>query len=158
LIFSALDIIFSIVQKPYYKYILLHPINKILSNIDRRKLLIALILIPIGLFTKYYFGIGHEFVCNSLGGVIYVIFFILLSSLIFSKESPAKLSVLVLCITGLLEFSQLIHTGLLDKFRTNFLFRALFGSVFNVFDFLYYIVGALLGFGILKMLYKRNEV
>ena len=109
------------------------------------KLFLVLILIPIGLLTKVYSGIGSEFVANYLGGVIYVVFLIVLVSLIFSKTSLIKTSIIVLCITCLLEFTQLIHTPTLELFRKNFIFRALLGSTFNPLDFFWYFVGALAG-------------
>ncbi|HUX57547.1 MAG TPA: DUF2809 domain-containing protein [Bacteroidales bacterium] len=109
------------------------------------KLSLVIILIPIGLLTKVYSGSGSEFVTNYLGGVIYVIFFIVLASLGFPKAEPIKISLIVLCITCIIEFSQLIHTPTLELFRKNYFFRALFGSTFNPFDFIWYLVGALSG-------------
>jgi hypothetical protein len=128
------------------------------TPVVRRKLIIAFMLIPIGILTKFYSGFANVFIYNKLGGIVYVIFFIVLSSLLFHKTSPLKLSLIVLCITGLIEFSQLMQTDILIKLRSYFIFRALFGSVFNAFDFLYYILGAVLGFGILKLRYLRNEL
>ncbi|MCX6327203.1 MAG: DUF2809 domain-containing protein [Bacteroidia bacterium] len=109
------------------------------------KFTLLFILIAIGLLTKVYSGIGNEFVTNYLGGVIYVLFFIVLASLVFPKASPIKISLIVLCITCLLEFTQLIHIPTLELFRKNFIFRALFGSTFNPYDFIGYFVGALSG-------------
>jgi len=126
--------------------------------VARRKLLFVFLLIPIGLLTKFYSGFGHEFVCNNLGGVIYVIFFIVLFSLIFPNAHPIKISLVVLCVTCLIECSQLIQTDILNQFRTYLIFRTLFGSVFNVFDLLYYIIGALLGYTVLKLRYLRNKL
>jgi hypothetical protein len=88
------------------------------------KLSLIIILVPIGLLTKVYSGIGNEFVTNYLGGVIYVVFFIVLASLVFPKARPIKISLIVLCITCLLEFSQLIHTSSLELFRKFFICRA----------------------------------
>ena len=124
------------------------------------KLTLVIILIPIGLLTKAYSGIGSEFVSNHLGGVIYVIFFIVLASLLFPKASPIKISLIVLCITCLLEFSQLIQNDFLTSLRIHFLIRSLIGSVFNSCDFLFYFVSALIGYGILaglKIISKNGE-
>jgi hypothetical protein len=120
------------------------------------KAIILVLLIPIGLYTKIYTGMGHQFVGNSLGGIIYVIFFIMLASLLFPSAPPIKLSFIVLCITCLLELSQLIQNDILNRLRTRFIFRALFGSVFNTSDFLFYVFGALLALGILLVLKKRT--
>jgi len=121
------------------------------------KLSLLIILIPMGLLTKVYSGIGSEFVTNYLGGVIYVVFFIVLASLTFPKANSLKISLFVLGITCLIEVSQLIQNDLLKDLRTHFLIRSLIGSVFNVFDFVFYVVGALIGYGILAGLKVRSK-
>jgi hypothetical protein len=121
------------------------------------KLSLAIILIPIGLLTKVYSGIGSEFVTNYLGGVIYVVFFIVLASLVFPKVNPLKISLFVLGFACLIEVSQLIQNDLLKDLRTHFLIRILMGSVFNIFDFVFYFVGALIGYGILMGLKNRTK-
>jgi hypothetical protein len=109
------------------------------------KLSLAIILVPIGLLTKVYSGIGVEVIHNHLGGVIYVIFWILLFSFIFPTYSPCKLTLWVFLVTCGIESTQLINTSTLELLRKNFFFRALFGNTFNPFDFICYLVGALLG-------------
>jgi glycopeptide antibiotics resistance protein len=118
------------------------------------KLSLVIILIPIGILTKVYAGIGSEFITNYLGGVIYVVFFIVLTSLVFPKASSRKISLIILCVTCMLEFSQLIHNPTLDQLRKNFVFRALFGSTFNPFDFIWYFVGAITGFFLVLFINK----
>jgi len=114
-----------------------------------------LILIPIGITTKFYQGVGEGFIHNHLGGVIYVIFWILLFSLISPKYSHLKLIVWVFSVTCLIEFTQLIHTPILEKAREYFVFRALLGSTFNLFDILWYLVGAALGYILLVITTKK---
>jgi Protein of unknown function (DUF2809) len=109
-----------------------------------------------GLLTKTYSGIGCEFVHNYLGGIIYVVFFIILTSVIFPGASSLKISLLVLGFTCTIEFSQLIQNDVLKSLRTHFLIRTLIGSVFNVFDFIFYFVGAAIGYGILMILNKEK--
>jgi hypothetical protein len=46
---------------------------------------------------------------------------------------------------------------MLNSLRSHFLIRSLIGSVFNVFDFVSYTVGAVIGFGILEILKKRKD-
>lgn len=118
------------------------------------KLPILVILVPIGLLTKLYSGLGREFINNYLGGVFYVIFFIVLTSLIFPKTTLLKISLIIFCITCLLEFSQLIQISFLNSLREYFIIRALIGSVFNVFDFIFYFIGALIGFATLTLINK----
>jgi hypothetical protein len=124
------------------------------NSTTSKKLSLVIILIPIGLLTKVYSGIGNEFVSNYLGGVIYVVFFIVLVSLVFPRSVPIKISLIVLCITCLIEFSQLIHIPTLELFRKNFIFRTLFGSTFNPFDFIWYFVGALAGLLLVSFIVK----
>lgn len=121
------------------------------------KILLVVLLIPIGLLTKVYSGIGCDFVHNYLGGIIYVVFFIILASMILPRTNSLRISLFVLGFTCVVEFSQLIQTEVLKSFRTHFLIRTLIGSVFNVFDFVFYAVGAVVGFGILEILKKRIE-
>jgi hypothetical protein len=122
------------------------------------KFFLAIILIPIGLLTKVNNGFGREFIANYLGGVIYVIFFILLASLVLPKTNAIVVSLIVLCITCLIELSQLIQNDYLNGLRTHFLIRALIGSVYNVFDFLFYFVGAVIGYCAVKGLDKVGKV
>ena len=114
------------------------------------KLILLLILIPLGFLTKVYSGFGSEFVTNYLGGVIYVVFFIVLASLVFPKTTPLKISLIVLCVTCLLEFSQFIQLDFLNSLRKHFMIRALIGSVFNFLDFVFYVSGTFLGFFVLR--------
>lgn len=121
------------------------------------KILLIIILPPLGLLTKTHLGSGYEFVNNYLGGVIYVVFFIVLASLVFPKASPLKMSLIVLCITSLFEFTQLIQIDFLNRLRQSFIIRALIGSVFNIIDFVFYLAGATLGYSILLILKNKTE-
>jgi hypothetical protein len=120
------------------------------------KLSLVIILIPIGFLTKIYSGTGSEFVTNYLGGVVYVVFFILLASLVFPNASILKISLFVLVITCLIEVSQLIQNETIQNLRTHFLIRSLIGSVFNIFDFVFYLAGAIIGYGVLFKLKNKT--
>jgi hypothetical protein len=113
------------------------------------KLALVIILIPIGLLTKVYNGFESEFITNYVGGVIYVVFFIVLTSLVFPKRKPFIISLIVLFITCSLEFSQLIQSSFLNSLRTHFIIRSLIGSVFNWFDFVFDFFGTVIGYIIL---------
>ncbi|MFW5886843.1 MAG: DUF2809 domain-containing protein [Bacteroidota bacterium] len=119
------------------------------------KLLILALLVPLGILTKFYAGPGSSFVNNHLGGVLYVVFFIFLASLFFPKTNALKLSLIVLAITCLLEFTQLIQTKFINELREYFLVHALIGSSFNLIDIFWYIIGAYLGWwGLNKINYQ----
>jgi hypothetical protein len=131
-----------------------HIINyyNMLRTAQFTKLSIIIILVPLGLFTKHFTGKGNEFISNYLGGLIYVIFFIIFASLIFPKITPLKISLIVLCVTCIFEISQLIQSDFLNNLRKYFIIKTLIGSVFNIFDFIFYITGAFFGFGLLRII------
>jgi hypothetical protein len=112
--------------------------------------LFLLLLLITGLLTKL--DCVYPFINNYIGGIIYVIFFIILTSIFYPNSKPLSLSFTILIITSLLEFSQLIQNKELTSLRSHFLIRALIGSVFNVFDFIFYFLGAITGFLILIFL------
>ncbi len=121
------------------------------------KLSLLIVLGPLGLFTKVYSGCGSEFVTNYLGGILYVMFLSVLASLAFPQVSPIKISLIVLSVTCLLEFSQLFNNELLDDLRTHFIFRTLIGSIFNIVDFVFYFAGAAFGYGLLMILERGTK-
>lgn len=100
---------------------------------------------PLGFLTKAYGGWGAEWVNNSLGGVLYVIFWCLLLRLVWPRSSSKNLAAIVLVGTSLLEVLQLWHPPFQEWVRTSFLGRTLIGTTFVPSDFLYYIIGCLVG-------------
>ena len=108
-------------------------------------ILSAILLIPVGLYTKFYTGFGAEWVHNSLGGVIYVIFWCLIVYFLFPLGRIIRIAVGVLLVTCCLEFTQLWNTPFLAMIRSTFAGRAMIGSSFSWLDFPYYFMGAVLG-------------
>jgi len=125
------------------------------SHIKTTKLIIVLLLVPLGIYTKFYHGPGEGFVHAYLGGILYVIFFIFLASLVFPKVRALKVSLVVFVITCLLEFTQLIQTPWLNELREYFLVHALIGSGYTTYDLLFYVVGGVIGYGALKGIETR---
>lgn len=124
-----------------------------MNEIVKRRLVIGiiiLVLIPLGFYTKYYIGPGHKWVFNSLGGLLYVLFWCLLTGLIFPKTKPFKIVALVFILTSMIEFLQLWHPPFLQEIRKSFIGKTLLGNSFNANDFIYYLLGSLIGFLILK--------
>jgi hypothetical protein len=112
----------------------------------RTRLLIALaILTPLGFATKVYTGPGAWWVNDYLGGVLYVIFWMLVVLLIRPALPPAKVAIGVFLATSALETLQLWHPPLLEAIRATFLGRALIGTTFVPWDFLHYAIGCALG-------------
>lgn len=114
------------------------------------------LIIPFGFLAKLYSGPAYTWVNNSLGGVIYVIFWSLLFFLFVPNFHPIKITSLVFIGTCLLECLQLWHPGFLESIRSHFLGRALIGTSFTWLDFFHYFVGFVLSAILLKYL-RRVE-
>ena len=112
--------------------------------------ILLLIIIPAGFYSKLYSGNGYEFINNKLGGVFYEAFWCLLFYIILTKSKPLRIAVWVLIITCILEFVQLLENSFLEIIRSNFIGQTLIGNSFTWSDFPYYFIGSALGFLILK--------
>ena len=104
-----------------------------------------LVIVPVGLYTKFYQGPAADWVNNFLGGVFYEIFWCLLVFLIVPNARPWLIALAVLLVTCTLEFMQLWHPAALTYVRGYFLGAALLGTTFSWFDFPYYFVGSAIG-------------
>jgi glycopeptide antibiotics resistance protein len=124
------------------------------ARIRTTKLIIVLLLVPLGIYTKFYHGPGEGFVHAYLGGILYVIFFIFLASLVFPKNRALKISLIVFVVTCALEFTQLIQTPGLNELREYFLVHALIGSGYTTYDLFFYVLGGIIGYGGLKGITK----
>ncbi|SKB15577.1 conserved membrane hypothetical protein [Planktothrix sp. PCC 11201] len=108
----------------------------------QRIIFISLIaLIPIGLASKFYRGPLDLWFNNSVGGVFYVMFWVLLVVLINPKLSPGWVAFWVFIVTSSLEFAQLWKPPFLEGIRAYLLGRLLLGTTFSWWDFPYYIIG-----------------
>jgi hypothetical protein len=115
------------------------------------------LLILLGLATKFYAGPGSQLVNNHLGGILFVVFFIFLASLVFPKVRPLKISLIVFAVTCLLELTQMIQIDFLNRMREYFVVHALIGSSFNKMDLLYYLIGGGIGCLWLKKSINNNS-
>lgn len=104
----------------------------------------TILIIPIGLASKFYRGPFDAWFNNSLGGVFYEMFWILLVILIWPKLSPGTVALGVFLVTAFLEFLQLWHPPFLTVIRATLPGRLLLGTTFVWSDFLYYIMGCTL--------------
>ncbi len=123
---------------------------------NRRTILSILFIIPIGFASKFYSGLGADWVNNSLGGVFYEIFWCLVIFLSLPKWSPLKIAVTVFVVTCLLEILQLWHPPFLETIRGNFLGRTILGNSFVWSDFVYYVVGSGIGWMWLVILERKE--
>jgi len=124
------------------------------SYISKKKwtLLAIILIVPMGLYSKIYDGPADNWVNNSLGGVLYVIFWSLLFSLLEARSKSCKIVVLVFLITCVIEFLQLWHPPFMETIRSNFIGATLFGNSFSWMDLVHYLIGALASLGLLKIL------
>jgi len=120
-------------------------------------LISILIIVPLGIYSKFYSGQAARWVNDSLGGVLYVIFWCLLAFLFLSNTKPWKIAAVVFAVTCFLEFLQLWHPPLLEFLRSNFIGRTILGTSFTWSDFPYYLVGCGIGWLWMKSLQKHTK-
>ncbi|WP_457566504.1 ribosomal maturation YjgA family protein [Caldithrix abyssi] len=104
-----------------------------------------LIITPLGFLTKAYHGIGADWVNNSLGGVLYVVFWCLVVAFFKPQWKEKFIAIGVFTVTSLLEAAQLWHPPVLEWLRSFYLGKVLLGTTFALSDFPHYAAGALLG-------------
>lgn len=104
------------------------------------------ILVPLGFGLKFYPGPGRAWFNNSLGGTAYVIFWCLACFVAWPRRRAVNPIVIgVFAVTCLLEALQPVSNPVLDRIRDTFLGRALIGTTFVWSDYVYYVLGAVLG-------------
>ena len=115
----------------------------------RWTLLSIVIIVPLGFYTKIYNGPASGWVNNSLGGVLYVIFWSLLFSIAFERVRLWKIAALVFLATCFLEFLQLWHPSFLESIRSTFIGVTLLGNSFSWLDLAHYGIGFIASYGLL---------
>lgn len=108
-------------------------------------LFVLVFLILSGCFILVYKGQGAVWLRNSVGGAVYVAFWVVLFSFLLRKNR-LKTTIVVLFMTFGLEFLQLVNTPVLTSLRSTLIGALLLGNSFNPVDFYYYIAGAILGY------------
>ena len=115
--------------------------------IERKWIFISLIiLVPLGFLTKFYQGPFETWVNNSLGGVLYVIFWSLVVFFFFPSAKPYKITGTVLIVTSMIEVLQLWHPPFLEAIRSTRIGVTLIGNSFAWLDFPHYFLGSLLAY------------
>ena len=115
-------------------------------------LILIIVIVPLGFATKFYNGWGEVWINNSLGGVLYVIFWSLMVFLLKPKYKPKNIAIGVFLVTSFLEILQLWHPSFLQSLRSTFIGVTILGNSFVISDFGYYIIGAFLSYILLKRL------
>jgi hypothetical protein len=131
--------------------------TSVISKKRKWAILLLLLIIPLGFYTKLYSGPAAGWINNSLGGVLYEIFWCLLFFLFFQNAKAFVISLSVFVITCILEFLQLWHPEFLEIIRGNFIGRTILGTSFNWTDFIYYFIGSGIGFIIITRLQRLSS-
>lgn len=118
-------------------------------------ILFLIVLIPMGILTKFYSGPMQQWINNSLGGLFYEIFWCFVFAFLFQKARAFNIAIIVFLVTCTLEFLQLWHPPFLEYLRSFFFGRTILGTSFNYMDFPYYAMGSLLGYFMLQFLKKH---
>lgn len=120
-------------------------------NRCRVSLIILLFLVAL---LGYWLRFNAPIAANSrdgFGGAAYVIFFVVAIAIIRPASSAARIALIVLGTTCVLEFLQLWHPPWLETIRSTFPGRALLGTTFDWTDFPPYFAGALIGWMLVRL-------
>jgi hypothetical protein len=109
-----------------------------------------LVIIPLGIYTKFYTGAGETWVRDYSGDILYEICWCLLVFIFIPKKKRKKaialIAIWVFVITCCLEILQLWQTPILNVARTTFVGKLLLGTTFVWWDFPHYLLGSVLGY------------
>lgn len=125
----------------------------------RRNLLLSIaFIVPFGLLTKFYRGVGQAWLNDTFGGIPYVIFWMLLVALIWPRPRPTGIALTVFFATCLLEFLQLWQPDWLQAIRATLPGRLVLGNSFTWSDFPYYAIGCFFGWWWLRWLHPQEKL
>ena len=116
-----------------------------------------LVLVPLGLGTKFYHGPGFMWVQLFAGDILYPMFWFVLGMLLFPRTHPLVMSLLVFLFSTAIEFTQLLHSPFLAFLRRSFIGRTLVGTSFVWADIFYYLIGCLLAILLYRGLVKISR-
>jgi hypothetical protein len=112
-----------------------------------------LIVVPMGLLSKFYTGPAHQWFNDYGGDILYEIFWCLFAFCFFrSRTAIIQIPIWVFVITCILEFLQLWHPPLLTEIRATLIGKLLLGTTFVWWDFPHYLLGCVLGWLWLRQL------
>lgn len=116
-----------------------------------------LIILPLGLLSKFYSGAGQQWLNNYAGDVLYEIFWCLFLSLFcLNRKKLNKIPLWVFSVTCAIEFLQLWHPPWLEMLRSYFFVKLLLGTTFSWWDFPHYLLGSVLGWLWIVKIYNKT--
>ncbi|MCA1992128.1 MAG: DUF2809 domain-containing protein [Coleofasciculus sp. S288] len=105
-----------------------------------------LIVTPLGILSKFYYGPAQVWVNDYSGDILYEIFWCLFFFLLIpTRKAITQIPLWVFAVTCVLEILQLWKSPFLEAIRATFIGRTLLGTTFVWWDFPHYAVGSLLG-------------
>ena len=116
-------------------------------------LLSLFLIVPLGLASKAYMGIGQEWIRDYSGDVLYEIFWCLFifwfvrqgKDAIALRNAAIKIALWVFVVTCAIEVSQLWFYLVPVAIRSTFIWRMLLGAGFDWWDFPHYALGSFIG-------------
>ena len=119
--------------------------------------ILIIILVPLGLSTKFYSGPGSIWIYKYSGDILYPMFWFFVTMFFRPNSNPLRISGLVFLGCTIIEFTQLIKTPLLETVRDYFIGRTLIGSGFDGIDIVYYLIGNGLGYLVFQVFFKSRS-
>jgi hypothetical protein len=122
-----------------------------LSNRHLAIFVLLLIIVPLGLFSKTYTGIGQAWINDYLGDILYEILWCLVCFWFFSSQKATiYIPIWVFIVTSIIEVSQLFFARVPLALRETIIWKLLLGSAFVWWDFPHYALGSWLGWLLLN--------
>lgn len=121
-------------------------------------ILSLLLLIPLGLATKTYSGMGQQWINDYAGDILYEIFWCLFFFAIFYRKTAIdNIAILVFTCTCAIETAQLWSHPWLQTIRSSLLGRLLLGTTFSWWDFPHYLIGSVCGWLWLRLIWQHHQ-
>jgi hypothetical protein len=121
-----------------------------------RAALALAVVIPLGVYTKFYRGPAAGWINDPLGSVLYEIAWCLVAAIAVPHGPPRPIALTVFAATCTLEILQLWHPPFLEWLRSFFVGRLVLGTTFVWSDFAWYAVGSAAGYAILNFLARKR--
>ena len=114
-----------------------------------------IVVTPLGFYSKYYTGIAQKWVHDYSGDILYEIFWCLLIFLFIPKKKAiSKIALWVFAVTCFLEILQLWKPPFLQLIRKTLIGKFVLGTTFVWWDFIYYLIGSLMGWLLLQQIWQ----
>lgn len=119
------------------------------------------LVIPLGLGSKTYTGPAQAWVDGYSGDILYELAWMFLiaglwPAIFKARQGITRLALGVFAVTASFEFLQLWQPAWLQAWRATLAGKLILGTTFVVWDFVYYALGCVIGWLILKSWQRRH--